>query len=99
MFVLYENLAGAIAWLSHVRYEALGVVPAVILAVSQVMQAHASDPQRFLQGFLRHMLVSFWPLLLVIIGTALSRDTIADNSSNIPKKFVEMSIWRPVVRR
>jgi uncharacterized membrane protein len=99
MFVLYENLAGAIAWLSHVRHEALGVVPAVILAVSQVMQAHATDPQRFLQGFLRHILVSFWPLLLVIVGTALSRDTIADNSTNIPKKMVELSIWRPAVRR
>jgi hypothetical protein len=99
MFVLYENLAGAIAWLIHVRNDALGVVPAMILGVSQSMQAHATDPQRFLQSFLRHMLVSFWPLLLVIIGTALSRDTVADNSTNIPKKIVELSIWRPVVRR
>jgi hypothetical protein len=99
MFVLYENLAAAVAWLSHVRYEAMGMVPAVILGVSQVMQGHAADPQRLLQGFLRHMLVSFWPLLLVIIGTVLSRDTIADNSTNIPKKIVQLSIWRPAVRR
>jgi len=36
MFILYEHLAAAVAWLSHVlganSSEALGVVPAVILA-------------------------------------------------------------------
>jgi hypothetical protein len=63
------------------------------------MQAHAADPPRFLQGFPRHMLVLFWPLLLVIVGTVLSRDTVADNSTNMPKKIVELSIWRPTVRR
>jgi uncharacterized membrane protein len=99
MFVLYDNLAAAVRWLSHLRHEAMGAVPAVILGVSQVTQADTANPQRILQGFLLHMLVLSWPLLLVIIGTVLSRDTIADNSTDIPKKMVKLSIWRPAVRR
>jgi hypothetical protein len=53
MFVLYENLVVSIAWLRHVlganSSEALGVLPAVILTISQVLQAHAANHQRFLQ--------------------------------------------------
>jgi hypothetical protein len=48
------NLAGAIAWLSHVlganSSEGLGFLPAVILAVSQVLEAQATNQQRFLQS-------------------------------------------------
>jgi len=83
MLILYEHLAAAVAWLSHVlggnSSETLGVVPAVILAVSQVLQAHGGNHQRFLQAFLEHMLVSSWPLLLVMAGTVLSRDSFTDN--------------------
>jgi len=90
MFILYENLAGAVARLSHILGAngsgALGVLPAVILAVSQVLQAYAADHQRFLQGFLQHMLVSSWPMLLVLVGTVLSRDAFADNVNALPKK-------------
>jgi len=93
MFVLYENLAAAVAWLSHVRHEAMGALPAVILGVSQVMQAHATDPQRLLQGLLRQMLVSSWPLLLIAVGTALSRDNITDNfNEHAKKKTLDLSI-------
>jgi len=101
MFVLYENLAAAVAWLSHVRHEATGVVPAVILGVYQVMQAHAADPPRFLQGFPRHMLVLFWPLLLVIVGTVLSRDTIADKFDEHAKKdcrAVDLAAYRSTLK-
>jgi hypothetical protein len=76
MFVLYENLAAAAAWLGHVRSEALGIVPAAILEVSQAMQAHTTDSQRFLQAVLLHMLLSSWPLLLIVAGTLLSRDKV-----------------------
>lgn len=89
-FILYENLAAAVAWLSHVlganNSEALGVLPAIILAVSQALQAHAASHQCFLQGFIGHMLVSSWPLLLVMVGTVLSRDTFTDNVNTPPKK-------------
>jgi hypothetical protein len=90
MFILYGNLAGAIAWLSHVlganSSEGLGVLPAVILAVSQVLESQAANQQRFLQGLLQHMLVSSWPLLLVMVGTVLSRDALTDNVNAFPKK-------------
>jgi hypothetical protein len=81
MFVLYENLAAAAAWLRHVRSEALGVVPAAILEVSQEMQAYTTDSQRFLQALLRHMVLSSWPLLLIVAGTVLSRNKVTDNRS------------------
>ena len=90
MFILYENLAGAVAWLSHVRgannFGALGVLPAFLLAVSQVLPAHAANHQHFLQASLQHMLVSSWPLLLVMAGTVLSWDTVSDNVNTVQKK-------------
>ena len=82
-FILYENLAGTVTRLSHVLAngsEALGVLPAVVLAVSQPVQAYAADHQRFFQDALQHLLVSSWPLVLVIFGTVLSRDTFAEKS-------------------
>jgi len=39
-----------------------------------VVQAYAADHHRFLREFVHHMLCSCLPLLLVIAGTALSRD-------------------------
>ena len=90
LFILYENLAGAVAWLSHLlganSFEALGVLPAFMLAVSQVLPAHAANHQHFLQASLQHMLVSSWPLLLVMAGTVLSRDTVSDNVNTVQKK-------------
>jgi hypothetical protein len=90
MFILYENLAGAVAWLSHVRgannFGALGVLPAFLLTVSQILPAHAANHQHFLQASLQHMLVSSWPLLLVMAGTVLSWDTVSDNVNTVQKK-------------
>jgi hypothetical protein len=57
--------------------DALGVVPSVVLASSQAAQAYALDHHGFLQCFLR-MLLSFWPLLLVVVGTVLLWDVFAD---------------------
>jgi putative Mn2+ efflux pump MntP len=84
MFVLYEHLAAAVARLSHVLANgsaALGVLPAVALAVSQAVHAYGFDCHRFLQGLSQQMLISSWPLLLVIFGTVLSRDSFTDKSS------------------
>jgi hypothetical protein len=97
MFLLYQHLAGAGAWLSHAlganRSEALGLLPTVILAVSQ----HAAHPQHLPPDFVQHMLLSFWPLLLVVAGTVLSRDQLTCNVSALPKKdcgFVDLTIRR-----
>jgi hypothetical protein len=82
-FILYENLAGALARLRHVLgangSEALGVLPAGIIAASHSFQACAAAHHPVLQGLLHHTLISSWPLLLVMVGTMLSRDTFMDN--------------------
>jgi hypothetical protein len=85
-FILYENLSGAVARLSHMlenSSESLGVVPAVVLAASQPVHAYAVDHHRFLQGLFQQVLVSSWPLLLIIFGSVLSKDTFREQSKHI----------------
>ncbi len=73
VFIINADLDRAATQLSHllsaIPTESLGVWPTVILAASRVLQANAIDYQQFLQGFLQHMLVSSWALLLVTAGT------------------------------
>src|SRR4029077_11952333 len=90
IFIFHGNLDRAETQWSHVLSitpgEAPGVLPTVILAAPRVLQAYAADHQRFLQGFLRHIFVSCWPLLLVIVGTVWSRDILRDDVNALPKK-------------
>ena len=90
IFIFHGNLdRAATEWthlLSTTPGEALGVLPKVILAAPRVLQAYGSDHQRFLQCFLRHIFVSCWPLLLVIVGTVLSRDTFTEDVNALPQK-------------
>lgn len=81
MFILYEDLAATISQLSHLANgsAALGVMPAV-LAVSQAV--HGLDHHQFLQGLFWQILLSSWPLLLVICGTVLSSDQFADSAND-----------------
>jgi len=87
MFILYGNLAGAVAQVRHVLgangSEALGVVPAVILATSQVVHTCTFDHQGVLPCLLR-MLISFWPPILIIVGTMLLRDAFTDKVKASP---------------
>ena len=87
LHILLGNLDRAAAQANHLlgntAGDALGLLPAVVLASSQAAQAYASDHQVFLQCLLR-MLISLWPLLLVIIGTALLRDVFADKVKALP---------------
>lgn len=82
-FVLHQHLAGAVVRLSHVLAangsEALGMPPAVIQTIMQVLQAYATDHQRFVHILFQQMLVLSWPLLLVVAGTVLSRESFRDN--------------------
>lgn len=91
-FILYGNLSGALSRLRHVLgangSEALGIVPAGIIAVSHTFQACAAAHHQFLQGLLHHTLVSSWPLLLVMVGTVLARDTFTDNRNSLPEKKI-----------
>ena len=88
IFVFYENLHQAATQLSHllVPREALGVLPTVILAASRVLQAYGADHPQSLPGCLLHMLASSWPLLLVIVGTVLSRDCSTDKCQRTSEK-------------
>ncbi len=90
IFILHGNLdRSATQWthlLSATPGEAPGVLPTVILAAPRVLQAYAADHQRFLQGFLRDIFMSCWPLLLVMVGTVLSRETFTEDVNALPKK-------------
>jgi hypothetical protein len=87
LHILSRNLAATATQLAHLLGDttgnALGVLPSVVLASSQAAQAYALDRQVFLQCFLR-MLISFWPLLLVIVGTILLPDVFANKVKALP---------------
>jgi hypothetical protein len=87
LHILSGNLNTAADQLRHLLGntvgDALGVLPSVVLASSQAAQAYALDHHGFLQCFLR-MLISFWPLLLVVVGTVLLRDVFADKVKALP---------------
>jgi hypothetical protein len=89
--ILYENLAGDIAQLRHALgangSDALGVLPAVVLASSQAVRACGIDHHGLLPCL--RMLISFWPPLLVIAGTMLLRDACSDKVKAVtaPDKY------------
>jgi hypothetical protein len=89
MFILYQNVAGAVTELTNALGAngsgALGVVPAAALAFAKVLHAYTIDHQRFFQEFIRCTLVAFWPLLLVTAGTILSRIPLQNKSKNCQK--------------
>ncbi len=76
VFILSGNLDRAVAELSgHVAElprQALGIMPAAIVASSRVAKDYAMDHERFFQILFLHLLASLWPLLLVGIGAVLS---------------------------
>ena len=75
-FILCEHLDRAAIQLSELPGNSgavLGALPAAIFAASRVVQALAADHQRFLEDFVKQILLSAWPLLLVMVGTVWSR--------------------------
>ncbi len=104
VFVLYENLDRAASQLSYLfgpSGRTFGIVPTVILAALRVLQAYASDHQRFVQGLFQHALVTLWPLLLVFAGTVLSRDTDPGDADTPAKKdrgIVDFTIRRSTLK-
>jgi hypothetical protein len=79
---------GAVACLGHLLgaygSQAAGILPAAIAAVSQAFESYAANHQCPLQGFLQHILVFSWPLL-VMAGTVLSPDTSTGQVNALPK--------------
>ena len=84
IYVFYESVHQAATQFSNLRgvfpREMFGVFPTVILLASRYLQAWGADYTRSLQGCVLHLLASSWPLLLVIAGTVLSRDSSTDSS-------------------
>ncbi len=94
LHILFGNLDRVAEQLQHMlgtpAWETLGVLPSAVLAASQAVQAYGLDHQGFLQTLL-WMLISFWPLLLVIAGTALLRNFFAEKAKALPApdKFLQ----------
>jgi hypothetical protein len=91
VFILFGNLTDAAAQLSYLLgitaegEKTLGVLNTVGLAASHALQAYLFAHKEFLRGLYR-ILISFWPLLLVIAGTALLPDGFTDEVQELPKK-------------
>ncbi len=75
--------------------DALGAMPTAVLATSQAVQAYALDHQAFLLG-LGRLLISFWPLLLVMVGTILLQDALTDKikASPAPANYFQNTIFK-----
>jgi len=90
LFILYGNLAAEMVRITHLLaangYAALGLLPAAILSVSQLLQTYATGHQRLVWELLRHFLQSSWPLLLVVLGTGLSQDAFKNEPGHSWRK-------------
>jgi hypothetical protein len=76
LVLLFVNLDGVAAQVSSIictRAEAPGMLASVGLAGLHALQAYKFDHARFLPGLVQ-MLVSFWPVILILFGAVLLRD-------------------------
>lgn len=78
-FILYEQVTRTAAELSRlletVPGEGAGEQPALVVAAMRVCQAFSADHQPLLHFLFQLTLVLSWPLLLVTVGTVLSRES------------------------
>ncbi len=94
LHIWFGNLHAVATQLTHVfgttAGDTLGMVPSAILAVAQVGRVYTSDHQWFFLEVVR-MLVSFWPLLLVMVGAGLLRDAFRDELDSLaaPEKYFQ----------
>jgi ascorbate-specific PTS system EIIC-type component UlaA len=89
LHILFGNLDRVAEQMKHMlgtaAWETLGVLPSAVLAASQAVQAYGLDHQGFLQSLL-WMLISFWPLLLVIAGRYCC------DTSDLPTLFISSNL-------
>lgn len=102
IFILHGNMIDAAARLSRVAgisadaLQRFGKLTAVGLAASQALQSYLFDRREFLRGFCE-VLISFWPLLLVIAGavlTEMASRTESEHIQNIIAGPVELTALR-----
>jgi hypothetical protein len=76
LLILFANVDGVVSCMSSFAgisaHEALAILPALGLAGLHTLQAYTFDRTGFFSG-LQQILVSFWPILLVIFGVVLLR--------------------------
>jgi hypothetical protein len=104
ILILHKNFDQAATQLNQLvssPKEMLSVAPTAILATLRVLQAYTANHQQFLEGLLQHLWLTFWPLVLVSAGTALSRDTHRGDPSVPTKKdreIVDFNIRRSTLK-
>lgn len=89
LFILYQNVGGVVACASHIllhHNSSLGTVPALILALAQVLKWHAASSSVSSHSLVQHAVLSSWPLLLVVVGTVLSGDGVVEPATAGQKK-------------
>jgi hypothetical protein len=70
LLLLFANLDGIVEQIHPTAAGALGILPALGITGLHAIQAYTFDRAGFLSS-LQQILVSFWPLLLVITGVIL----------------------------
>ncbi len=76
LLLLFVNLDGDAAQMSSMictRAEAPGMLAAIGLAGLHALQAYTFNHDGFLSSLMQ-MLVSFWPVILILVGAELLRD-------------------------
>jgi hypothetical protein len=79
--LLFVNLDGIAAQINDAvgtPGETVGILPAIGLAGLHALQAFTFDHAGFLSSLLQ-ILVSFWPLILVLLGVALLRNAFGEH--------------------
>lgn len=82
-FVLFEHLSHVAAQLTHLCSVPC-VAPGGLADLLASWRLDPLDQKRFVHALPRHVLVSCWPFLLVWAGSALSRETFADDVTPLP---------------
>jgi hypothetical protein len=72
LFVNLDEITSQISAMAGASAETLGILPALGLAGMRALQSYNFDHAGFLSSLLQ-ILVSFWPLLLIITGAILLR--------------------------
>jgi hypothetical protein len=90
LFILYHNVGGVVVCASHVllhHSSSLGTVPALILALAQILKCHSVSMPSSSNGLVEHAVLSSWPLLLVVVGTLLSGEEVVDSAAPVGEKI------------
>lgn len=80
LFLFFANLDAAAASVTlalGIPAETAGMLPTLGLAALHALQAYTFNHDGFLSS-LRHILISFWPVSLILFGLVLLRDAMAN---------------------